>query len=363
MKQLGISVYPHVMGLDASKNYIELAAKYGFTRIFTCLLSAGDKHIRETIDDFSDMSAFANRLGMEVVADVAPDVFSRMGVTYQDLSLFKEIGLFGIRLDLGFSGMEESIMTCNPFGLKIELNMSNGTKYVDNIISHQPNSDHLTGCHNFYPHQYTGLDYDHFLRCSRQFKELGLPTAAFVGSGEAKYGPWPVTEGLCTLEMHRHLPIEVQAKHLWATGLIDCIIVANGFASEQELQKLSAVNQNMLELSVEMEKDTPALERRIVLDELHFSRGDVSEYMVRSTQSRVKYKDRKFPVFHTPDMKRGDVLIESSRYDRYAGELQIALKPMKNSGKTNVVGRIVAEEIFLLDFIRPWMKFSFSEKK
>ncbi len=53
------------------------------------------------------------------------------------------------------------------------------------------------------------------------------------------------------------------------------------------------------------------------------------------------------------------MLIESSLYKRYAGELQIALKDMKNSGKTNVVGRIIDEEIFLIDHLEPWEKFEF----
>ncbi len=82
--------------------------------------------------------------------------------------------------------------------------------------------------------------------------------------------------------------------------------------------------------------------------------------MVRSTQSRVKYKDHNFRAFNTIDIKRGDVLIESSLYKRYAGELQIALKDMKNSGKTNVVGRIADEEIFLINYLQPWEKFGFT---
>ena len=36
---------------------------------------------------------------------------------------------------------------------------------------------------------------------------------------------------------------------------------------------------------------------------------------------------------------------------------------MKNSGKSNVVARIVEEELFLLDYIEPWTKFSFKLKK
>lgn len=54
------------------------------------------------------------------------------------------------------------------------------------------------------------------------------------------------------------------------------------------------------------------------------------------------------------------MLIESSLYKRYAGELQIALKDMKNSGKTNVVGRIKDEEILLIDYLQPWEKFGFT---
>ena len=77
------------------------------------------------------------------------------------------------------SQIQESIMTYNPYGLKIEINMSNGTKYVDNIMSHRPNRENLIGCHNFYPHRYSGLSYDHFIKCSKQFKDYGMRTAGF----------------------------------------------------------------------------------------------------------------------------------------------------------------------------------------
>lgn len=115
----------------------------------------------------------------------------------------------------------------------------------------------------------------------------------------------------------------------------------------------------MLELKVKLSENISDIEKKIVLEELHFNRGDVSDYLVRSTQSRVKYKGQNFEPFNIVDIKRGDVLIESSLYKRYVGELQIALKDMKNTGKTNVVGRIVDEEIFLLDYLEPWSKFKF----
>lgn len=228
-------------------------------------------------------------------------------------------------------------------------------------MSYQPNRNKLIGCHNFYPHRYSGLSYDFFIECSEKFKSYGLRTAAFVSSNAATFGPWPMMEGLPTLEMHRNLPIEVQAKHLFATKLIDDVIISNAYASEEEFMKLSQLNKEKITFTVEIYETTTELERKIILEEPHFYRGDVSDYMIRSTQSRVKYRGHSFPPHNTRDIRRGDIIIENDLYKQYAGELQIALKDMENSGKTNVVGRIREEEIFLIDYLKPWEKFAFTE--
>lgn len=361
MKGLGISIYPNQGTVEEIQKYIELAGKYGFTRIFTCLISEEDRTVEEVVDDFKKIVDTANNCGLQVIADVEPAIFKKFGASHTDLKTFHDLGIAGIRLDMGFSGIEESIMSYNPYGLKIELNASNGTKYIDNILSYRANTENIWACHNFYPHVYSGLGYEWFIKCSKQFKDLGIRTAAFVNSPNAKFGPWPVWEGLCTLEMHREMAVDVQAKHLFATGLIDDVIVANMFASEDELRSLSELSKELLQFKVEFEPEVPELQKKIVLDEFHFNRGDVSNYMVRSTQSRVKYKGCDFPPFNTPDIERGDVLIESNLYSRYAGELQVALKNMNNSGKTNVVAKIVPEELFLLDYLEPWGKFGFNE--
>ncbi|WP_094701110.1 DUF871 domain-containing protein [Brevibacillus laterosporus] len=361
MHQLGISIYPEHSTVEKDKAYIALAHRYGFTRIFTCLLSVeGDA---ETIvQEFKETIDYANSLGMQVIVDIAPRVFGKLGISYDDLSFFHRLGAYGIRLDMGFTGHEEAMMTYNPYGLKIELNMSSGTKYIDNIMTYQPQVDNILGSHNFYPHRYAGLSLKHFEACSRQFKEKGIRTAAFVTSQAATFGPWPVTEGLCSLEMHRTLPIGTQVKHLYSMGLIDDIIIANAYASESELREVSEVNPNKLTFRVELHESITSLEKKIVLEEPHFYRGDVSDYLIRSTQSRVKYKQEDFLPSNTPHIRRGDVLVENNLYGQYKGELQLALQDMENSGKTNVVGRIAEEEIFLLDQLQPWGKFAFVEK-
>ena len=356
MRKLGISVYPMHNSVKEIKNYIDLAAKYNFKRVFTCLLSVeGDK--TKIVDNFKEVIKHANNYNMEVIADISPKVFKDLSISYNDLTFFKELGLYGLRLDMGFTGLEESIMSFNKEQLKIELNISNGTKYIDNILSYKSNKDNILSCHNFYPHRYKGLSYEHFMKTSRQFKDLGIRTAAFISSNTAEYGPWPVREGLCTLEMHREMNIVAQAKHLWATDLIDDIIISNCFASEEELRGLSEIDPYCLTLKCKLKEGLPEIEKKIVLEEFHFNRGDISEYMIRSTQSRVKYKGHEFKVFNPDDIKRGNILIESSLYGHYAGELQLAKLDMKNSGKTNVVGKIIDDEVFLLYYISPWQKF------
>ena len=96
---------------------------------------------------------------------------------------------------------------------------------------------------------------------------------------------------------------------------------------------------------------------------LHSYRGDRSEYILRSTMTRIHFKDRAFPAHNTNDMTKGDVLIDNVDYGQYKGETQIALKEMKNDGRVNVVGRISEDELFLLDFLKPWSSFKLIENK
>ncbi len=362
MRKLGISVYPEKSSVEEIKSYIEKASKIGASRIFSCLLSV-NKDTDLIKRDFLEIHNYAKSLGYEIFLDVSPRVFKDLGISYNDLKFFKELNADGIRLDMGFSGLEESLMTYNPYGLKVEINMSMDTHTIDTIMDYKPNAYNLYGCHNFYPHNYSGLGLEFFEKCSLNFKKYGLRTASFIGSkAEGSFGPWPTTDGLCSLEMHRNIPIDVQLKHTIALEYIDDILISNCFPSDEELEALSKVRLDMVNFKVELVDNIPDVEKSIILDELHFNRGDKNDYMIRSTQSRVKYKGHEFKLFNTPEIiKRGDIVIESSDYGHYAGELQIALKDMVNSGRSNVVGRVVSDEVFILDYIKPWQKFRFSK--
>lgn len=358
---LGISIYPNKATTEENISYLQLAAKYGFKRVFASLLEVTPDNKDEVLGQFKRIFDVANDLDMRVTLDVNPRLFGVLGVDYHNLTLFKEIGASAIRLDANFDGLTESLMSYEDSGLDIELNLSTDAGNIENIMSYVPNNKRLSGCHNFYPQRFTGLDLDFFTKCTTKYRKLGLKTAAFVTSQVATTGPHPFNDGLPTLEMHRDLPIEVQAKHLLATGLIDDILISNQFASETELKKLSQINQDQLSLAVEFASNVTQIEKDILLNYQHFNRGDINSYSIRSTFVKLKYKNESIPANNTiEELHPGDITIGNDSFGQYKGEVNIVKQTMPNIDQhKNVVGHVADVEQFLIPYIKPWMKFRF----
>lgn len=360
MRRLGVSIYPEKSSVEEILAYLSKASKIGAKRIFSCLLSV-PKDPQQIKADFLDIHRFAHKLGFEIVLDVNPQVFKDLGISYQDLSFFHEIEADGIRLDQGFGGSVESAMTYNQYGLQIELNLSNATHMLDTVMDFMPDRYHLLACHNFYPHKFSGLTLGFLEKCSLKAKAYGLRTAAFIMCANG-FGPWPTTEGLPTLEMHRNWPIDVQLKHFVALNYIDDIIISNCYPSDKELSALANVDLQVVNFSVQPLVKLPEIAQKIVFDEMHSKRGDIPEHMIRSSIGRVKYANENIPLFNAPAvLKRGDVVLESSLYQTYAGEVQIVLADMPNSGCSNVLGHISAEEMIIVDGLKPWQRFRFTD--
>lgn len=357
-RRLGISLYPRASSLEQDKKYIDLAARHGFKRLFSCLLSVGGE---EGLRNFQETSSYASSKGFEVVLDVAPSVFTQFGISPSDLEWFKSFQANGIRLDSGFEGMQAADLTFNKLGLSIELNMSNDSFYLENALSYGVNKNQIQGCHNFYPQKYTGLSHDHFIACSRRFKKENLRTAAFVSSQTANLGPWAVNDGLCTLEAHRTLPISAQAKELWATGLIDDVIIGNAYASESELAALSCLDPYILELDAAPQKGISLHEHSILFDILHFRRGDLNDYMVRSTEIRLRHTDSDIPALPAQPQNYGDIFIGNKGFGQYKGELQLIIKGMPADPRKNLAAKVCPHDQHLIPYIGAWQKFRLKE--
>ncbi|WP_018665233.1 DUF871 domain-containing protein [Heyndrickxia acidiproducens] len=363
MKKIGLSIYPSKSEFEKDKVYLDLAQQYGFTRIFTSLLEIKGNQ-DEVISKFKRIIEYGNSIGMETILDINPGLFKQLNISYDDLKFFKELGAAGIRLDLGFSGAEEAKMTKNPYQLAIEVNMSSGTRYIDNIMSYQPNIEKLYASHNFYPQKYSGLSQSHFEKTTKMFRDHHIHTAAFVTSQYGETGPWPVLAGLCTLEQHRNLTLQTQITHYRLMGTIDDILIGNAYASEDELRIMSEIwFSTHPSFEIQLLNGISDLEKKIVLEEVHQYRGDCSEYMLRSSVTRSKYRGEDIRPDHLLPIKRGDILICNNAFGQYKGEIQIALKNMENEGNRNVVGRLKDETVFLLDYIKPWSSFKFSFNK
>lgn len=360
MHRMGISVYPEHSTEEKDYTYMKLAAEYGFTRIFTCLLSVNEP--KEIImKKFTRFMEEAHELGFIVGVDTNPEVFLHLGATPYDLKPFYDMKADIVRLDGHFSDREDIAITHNSYGIPIEFNGSSNTA-LDLMIERGADTHNMVVCHNFYPQKYTGLGWNKFLEFTNKYKALGLPVAAFVSSNNKNtFGPWPVYKGLPTCEMHRGLPIDLQVRHLLATNRIDDILIGNAYAAEDELKAVSQIDKTKITFKLELAEEITDEEKNIIYNYPHFGRGDASDYMIRSSVTREQYKNKKIPYrkYHEELFHRGDVVIVNDNLSHYRGELEIIVKDMPNDGERNYAARIPEEELILLDLLKPEYLFGF----
>lgn len=350
MHKLGISIYPEHSTFEKDTAYMELASKYGYSRIFTCLLSVS-KPKEEIVKEFKQFVSKAHELGFIVAADTAPFVFDHLGATPEDISVFQEIGLDIIRLDGHFDDRLDMLLTRNPYGIKIEFNGSSDAN-VEGLIKHGGDINRICVCHNFYPETYTGLCMDIFNEYNEKWNEIGLRTAVFINS-QAKdtYGPWPVFDGLCTLEQHRNLSVSLQARHFISTEKIDDILFGNAYATEEELKEVASIDLTKTTVSIDLCENVTQEEIDLLYNFNHTGRPDHSEFFIRSSWPRLEYKDKSIPYRNSEKtfFERGDVVCVNDNLARYRGELEVILKPVPCDGKRNLIGSIPKEEWIILD--------------
>lgn len=362
MRRLGISVYPEHASAEQNQAYMERAARHGFSRIFTCLLSV-TTNPADTVREFKAFMSGAHELGYLVAVDTSERVFERLGASPWDLSPFVEMGVDIIRLDSHFGDMGDIAITRNRAGIAIEFNAS-GNLSLETLIERGADSRLMTTCHNFYPEPYTGLSEESLIRYSSQYKRLGLPVAAFVSSQqEGTFGPWPVSAGLPTCEDDRRRVIDLQTRHLVATGLIDDVIIGNAFASEEELEAMASVDMTRVTMHLETVEGLGEAEIDVIWNHHHVTRGDASAYMLRSSMPRMKWRsvDGSVPPRTVPEgvLRRGDVVVVNDKLAHYRGELQVILQDIPDDGTRNLVGRVPEQEHFLLNYVAPDHPFGF----
>lgn len=353
----GISLYPG-MGypLAASLSYLRLARQAGFTRLFTSL------HIPEAdsaslLSEFRHVTAEAAALGFRTTADISPRTFRLLDASLAHLEPIRALGLDALRLDFGFSPEEIAHWT-RQSGFRIELNASTiDIRMLDAILAAGADPRYLQACHNYYPRPETGLSFELFAERSLLFRSRGISVSAFIPSLRNPRGP--LQAGLPTLERHRGLHPLTAAKHLACTDLVDTILFGDPLAGDDEVRGVGSIDPDCLQLRVNTVGELNTAERKILAME-HANRNDPGEWVIRSEPSRTM-KVGEIPCHLPRRRSRGSVTIDNSKYLRYMGELQIVRKDLEADERVNVIAQIVPEEVFLIDLIKPGMKFRFVE--
>jgi len=388
MVKLGVSLYPEQETAQQIEDYLRLANSYGFTKVFTSLFSVeGSKE--EIISYFKGLSDIAHRYDMEVYGDCNARFFMQMGADPEDLSIFRKMGIDVLRLDLMFNDERDVKIVNNEEGLGVQLNASL-IPAVKRILELGGDRSRIIGSYNFYPLRNTGADSQSVRSANRFFKQEGMKTQIFISSlVKGSHGPWPVSDGLPTIEEDRDLPVGLQLRHVLALGC-DEVIFGNAFASKDEFKEISETmkqiyvygedrpfyfpgirdqipigNIERIPLTIELAEGISDTEKEILFD---FTKHNSSEYthiIIRSRWGRFDYR----PIPIEPRkcdkeyFEEGDVLIINGNVPRYKGEVHIVRERIRNDGTQNYVGRIVEQEIFLLEYLEYMVNFGFVPKQ
>ena len=386
MLSLGVSLYPEQEKRQEIEEYLALAKKYGFSKVFTSLFSV-EGSLDEILAYFKDLCDVAHRYDMQVYGDCNARFFMQVKATADDLSFFKKMGLDVLRLDLMFNDERDVQIVNNKEGLGVQLNASL-VDSVKHIIEIGGSKERIIGSYNFYPLRNTGADDEDIIATNSFFKKEGMKTQIFITSTQkGTHGPWPISDGLPTIEIDRDLPIGLQVRHNLALGS-DELIIGNAFASEDELKEVAETMKQIyvygedrpfyfpgirdqipigdierVPLKIEPSEGLSESERSLLFE---FNKHNVSEY----THTIIRSRWGRFDFRYTPILARkcdkeyfenGDVLIINDNVARYKGEVHIARKKIRNDGSMNYAGRIRKEEMFLLDLLKHNMNFGFIE--
>lgn len=353
----GISVYAGMNNsIEDNIKFIKVAKEYRFDSVFTSL-HIPEANYERIISDFKDITHVCKNLNMKVTADISPRAFSFLGADMNNLKAICDLGVYCVRVDFGFSPEQIANFTRNPYGLKIEINASTVTDgFLKDLEKYNPDYNKLQACHNYYPRLNTGISIETFKKKNEMLRKHNMKIAAFIPSLVNKRGP--IFEGLPTLEMHRFLQPQIAAKELFALG-VDSVIFGDSIPTEEEMKTVGSVSEDAIDLRIETFSPSK-VEESIIFNSCHKNRPDSAQDVIRSTDSRVTLKKEDIIDPHDNiERKAGFITIDNKNYLRYCGELQICKKSLPGDDRVNVVGKIIDEELFLINYIEDETRFRF----
>jgi hypothetical protein len=298
------------------------------------------------------MCRWLHERGWRILADVSQKTLQTFGCTGSNAvdglaALAEELGLWGLRLDYGFSPEEMCALAAR---LPIAVNASTTTPERAALLAQAGPT--VIALHNFYPRPETGLDEAFLRESTRALQQAGLKVYAFVPGDTALRGP--LGRGLPTLEAHRDIAPSAAFADLTLNYGLDGIFAGDPGVSEYE-QGLVEHFCRTGELCVPTAL-RPGYEA--LYDRTFTCRPDSPQWLVRYEESRT-YSCFGAPIRpeHCVARRRGCVTIDNVGYLRYSGEVQLVRRDLPADEKVNVIGEVSPRHLPLIDCIRRGAQF------
>ncbi len=334
------------------REHLEVAASVGINAVFSSL-QIPEASKEALLRDFPLMAEIAHSHGMLVDADVSERSAALFGINLHDFRAFKEMGVDIARIDGGYTDMEIVSASHNECGVIIELNaVLASEEWLARLNELGINKEQIHFCHNYYPMRYTGLEADEILRINGIIHRYGFKVGGFIPSKTHRRIACGI--GLPTVERHREMDTHTAIQEAFLFGLDD-IFFGDDFADVTELRLLAEAGADVVTFRyhpfVEGEI-TEWLLGRVMTQTSGWGRAEVlrSNY---AQHSFCKNADDTFSCLR----RRGDVTVCKSTLWRYAGEIELVRQDLPRDENIGLIGRIVDEDLPLLDTFKSNKKF------
>ena len=292
------------------------------------------------------LCAALRQQGWQILADVSCKTVQQFGCA--DLAdLAEELGLWGLRLDYGFSLEQMQSMAQR---LPIAVNASTTTPELAAALAGAGRK--VIAMHNFYPRPETGLDPAFLHESTQALQAAGLEVYGFIPGDAVLRGP--LYSGLPTLENHRGAAPSAAFADLALNYGLDGIFVGDPALSEYE--------QGLIDhFCTSGELCVPAVLRpgyQALYGRSFTCRVDSPATLVRFQESR-EYScfGQEIQPENCAARPRGTLTVDNIGYGRYSGEVQLMRTDFAADPRVNVIGHISPRHQLLLDCIRRGAKF------
>ena len=288
--------------------------------------------------------------GFRTIADVSVKTLQQFGCSSLT-ELAKDLKLWGLRIDYGFSAAEIGEMATQ---MPIVLNASTTSAADARRIAAKGRE--VFALHNFYPRPETGLDEEYLMETTRALREAGLSVQCFIPGDTLLRGP--LHEGLPTLEAHRHvLPSAAFVDMALRFGMED-IFLADPGLSEKEMQRIARFCQDgVICVPTELDENW-----RHLYGKVFTCRMDSPKWLVRFQESRVySCQGETVEPKNCAMRHRGTITVDNRLYGRYSGELMLLREDLPADDRVNVIGSVPENALLLIDRIERGAKFMLVE--